>query len=276
MLKLNINDPKYWSEIDWDEPKTSEILKRTDTQVEISRRNRLNWADPKKKEQRKNSIKKVREEQSILNDDLRKEIYFIALGPTRRSGLIDELSISYKVSKNYIKHIINNSQKLVSDEDHILNMKNWEAKYGFGIWEIMTPGVDLIDEYDKTISNSFPCSIVWKIRFKMKDNSPKEIRDILLPYTNGKYITNKSGKIENGRYLNIRNKYYPFLTEEKSNKIIIDNSDDMQKWLSKIMGRNITKIYMFQILNSNPIKKIGSLSGYKFTKLLDENGKTNG
>ena len=37
MNKININDPKYWQNIDWDEPEQPALLKKTDTQVNRSR-----------------------------------------------------------------------------------------------------------------------------------------------------------------------------------------------------------------------------------------------
>lgn len=37
MNKININDPKAWQELDWDEPVEPEILKRTDATVARSR-----------------------------------------------------------------------------------------------------------------------------------------------------------------------------------------------------------------------------------------------
>jgi hypothetical protein len=45
--KININDPKAWSELDWDEPQASELLKKSDGKVNIARSNRLRSSDPK-------------------------------------------------------------------------------------------------------------------------------------------------------------------------------------------------------------------------------------
>ena len=54
-MKININDPKAWSELDWDEPVVPDALKKTDGAIAIGRANRLKasnpeWLDKKKKQ----------------------------------------------------------------------------------------------------------------------------------------------------------------------------------------------------------------------------------
>ena len=39
--KINLNDPTAWSEFDWSDPVVPEALKRTDSQVNVARSNRL-------------------------------------------------------------------------------------------------------------------------------------------------------------------------------------------------------------------------------------------
>ena len=48
--KININDPKEWNELNWDEPIVPEALKRTDSQVNRARINRLRNQSPAMRE----------------------------------------------------------------------------------------------------------------------------------------------------------------------------------------------------------------------------------
>lgn len=45
--KINIDDPKAWQELDWDDPVIPELLKRTDQTVNVARANRIKALDPK-------------------------------------------------------------------------------------------------------------------------------------------------------------------------------------------------------------------------------------
>jgi hypothetical protein len=44
--KVNLNDKKFWSKVDWSEPIVIPALKKTDAQVNIARANRLKADDP--------------------------------------------------------------------------------------------------------------------------------------------------------------------------------------------------------------------------------------
>ena len=54
--KINLNDPTAWSEFDWGDPVVPEALKRTDTQVNVARANRLRAQDPVQEEKRRQAI----------------------------------------------------------------------------------------------------------------------------------------------------------------------------------------------------------------------------
>ena len=45
-MKINIDDPKAWAALDWDEPTVPEALKKTDSAINRGRANRLKAANP--------------------------------------------------------------------------------------------------------------------------------------------------------------------------------------------------------------------------------------
>jgi len=55
--KININDPKEWQELDWNEPAEPILLKKTDQQVAVSRHNRLRSETPGFKD----TVEKIRQ-----------------------------------------------------------------------------------------------------------------------------------------------------------------------------------------------------------------------
>lgn len=228
------------------------------------------WKDPKVAKKRKEAIRRVKQEQAEFSKEELLKIYNNSWGPNRRSGWIDQTVKKYEkrgLLKNRLNHLINNGFQTVSPEVHNTNLEEWEIKYGFGVWEVFTPGVDLLKDYDRAYSeNIIPPSAVWFIRFKMKDSNPKEIRDYLLKYTDGKYWMDKD-RIANGRYLNVRNKIYPFLTDQKSEKITFKDAELLKEWLKNKMNRkSLSRMYMHQVLNKGEIKQVGPLAGYKIKK----------
>jgi hypothetical protein len=228
------------------------------------------WKNENTRNARIKGIKKAKAEVSKFTQYSRKElrkIYDESWVEFRGQPLVDSLSKKYNLSSIAVQNLIYNYSNIVSENIHNKNVKKWEQEYGFGIWQITTPGIELLGDYDTFATIKIPCSAIWHIRYNMIDATPKEIRDYLLPWTNGKYITNNSGGIENGRYTTFRKKLYSeFLTNQHCNTFIIDCKYKMQTWLQKMLDRKISLIYQHQILSS-PIKLKGPLAGYKIEKI---------
>jgi hypothetical protein len=255
---------------------TNDELKRETTGNKISANNQRTWANSAVKEKRKNAIRQSKLDGGAVPKELYHKIYKDSWGPDRRTGYLDKAikflsKKGYTISRDKINHVVLNEAGTVTKEEHDQNMKTWTQKYGFGIWEVCSPGVDLLPIYDTHFTRSdLLASVVWDIRFKMKGASPKEIRDFLLPYTGGDYLRSKDGsRVENGRYLNYRNRLFPFLTDKTSKVLRFEDKESLRKWVSKKVGKEITDTYLYQIITNNDgVKEIGELQGYVFRKVL--------
>ena len=255
---------------------TDDELKRETTGLKISANNQRTWANSAVKEKRKNAIRQSKLDGGAVPKELYHKIYKDSWGPDRRTGYLDKAikflsKKGYTIGRDKINHIVLNEAGTVTKEEHDQNMKTWTQNYGFGVWEVCSPGVDLLPIYDTHFARSdLPASVVWDIRFKMKNASPKEIRDFLLPYTGGDYLRSKDGsRVENGRYLNYRNRLFPFLTDKKSKVLRFKDKESLRKWVSKKVGKEITDVYLYQIITKNDgVKEIGELQGYVFRKVL--------
>lgn len=235
------------------------------------------WKDPKVKQSRIKGIRKAKADAGAMPFSLIKEIYDNSWGEDRRDGYVNKAlkKIQKKhpnISIHTVYHMtVNDYVKVVSDKQHKKNLLEWEQKYGFGVYEITPPSVTLLDEYDKAHEEhnglNYPPSVVWYVRFKMANATPTEVRDYLLPWTGGKYITSPgSGRIENGRYINIRKKLYSFLTDKTSKPFLIKTRQELNEFLNEKLGRKINNMYMHQILQTE-IKKLGPLAGWKIAKV---------
>lgn len=255
---------------------TNDELKRETTGLKISANNQRTWANSAVKEKRKNAIRQSKLDGGAVPKELYHKIYKDSWGPDRRTGYLDKAikflsKKGYTISRDKINHVVLNEAGTVTKEEHDQNMKTWTQNYGFGVWEVCSPGVDLLPIYDTHFARSdLSASVVWNIRFKMKNASPKEIRDFLLPYTGGDYLRSKDGsRVENGRYLNYRNRLFPFLTDKKSKVLRFEDKESLRKWVSKKVGKEITDMYLYQIITKNDgVKEIGELQGYVFRKVL--------
>jgi hypothetical protein len=255
---------------------TNDELKRETTGNKISANNQRTWANSAVKEKRKNAIRQSKLDGGAVPKELYHKIYKDSWGPDRRTGYLDKAikflsKKGYTISRDKINHVVLNEAGTVTKEEHDQNMKTWTQIYGFGIWEVYSPGVDLLPIYDTHFTRSdLLASVVWDIRFKMKGASPKEIRDFLLPYTGGDYLRSKDGsRVENGRYLNYRNRLFPFLTDKTSKVLRFEDKESLRKWVSKKVGKEITDTYLYQIITNNDgVKEIGELQGYVFRKVL--------
>lgn len=236
--------------------------------------NQSTWKNQETKNRRIAGIKKAKAEDRI-SEELRLEIYQNSFGPNRRAtnktteiGYTALMAEKYNLSESWVYHLINNSLGTVSDSQHKENMSKWEKQYGFGTWKITPPSAKLLKDYDAFFVNGctkMPPSVVWHVRFNMKDAPISDIRDYLLPWTGGKYITSK-GRIDNGAYLRIRNVLFKFLTDKTPESFYIDNPDEMAKFLCKFLNRkSISRTYMWQKLEQ-PIKS----SGWKFERVCNE------
>jgi hypothetical protein len=255
---------------------TNDELKRETTGLKISANNQRTWANSAVKEKRKNAIRQSKLDGGAVPKELYHKIYKDSWGPDRRTGYLDKAikflsKKGYTISRDKINHVVLNEAGTVTKEEHDQNMKTWTQNYGFGVWEVCSPGVDLLPIYDTHFARSdLSASVVWNIRFKMKNASPKEIRDFLLPYTGGDYLRSKDGsRVENGRYLNYRNRLFPFLTDKKSKVLRFEDKESLRKWVSKKVGKEIADVYLYQIITKNDgVKEIGELQGYVFRKVL--------
>jgi hypothetical protein len=242
--------------------------------------NKITWQNKEKRSNRIAGIKKAKITNGSVPKEVYHDIYKNSWGADRKSGYVEKTvkrlhKQGFKtITASRIHHVIINDLKSVSNRQHKKNVDQWHDQYGFGIWKVSSPGVELLPKYDKHFKDhKFLPSIIWKIRFDMANAEPKQIRDFLLPYTNNKYITNKNGGIENGFYITLRKKRFSFLTDKSSNIQIFKDKEKLRKWLMKILKRKeLTYIYMWQILNNNSVKELGPLAGYVFEK-IDVNQK---
>lgn len=255
---------------------SDEELKRETTGLKISENNKRTWANPAVKNKRSVSIKKQKQLNGACPPELYLEVYSNSWDADRRDGYVANArkflkSKGFDFHKDRVYHIITNGLNTVDETTHKQNTVEWEKKFGFGVWEVTSPGVDLLPEYDKVWSeNLVPPSVVWHIRFNMANSSPKEVRDYLLPWTNGDYYRSSDGKrVENGRYINLRKKSFPFLTDQPSQYAIFDDREKFTEWLRvKMKRKTLTNTYLHQILNrESEIKQVGELSGYRIRKV---------
>jgi hypothetical protein len=126
--KINLNDKKIWSEFDWSDPVVPLALKKTDSQVNIARANRLKANDPKIKAKLSDSTQKV------LADPAKVKIRNEA---AHRGGLTKSNSIKYQelmtqVNREKAKNpeFANNVRKGIKDkwEDPEYRAKQEKAK----------------------------------------------------------------------------------------------------------------------------------------------------
>ena len=273
--KFNPNDPSLWNDFDPFEKSDKYIDGKSETSIKLAVNNRRTWSDPDVKERRQVGIKKAKRDAGSCPPEVYMEVYLNSFGEDRRDGYVDKTrkilkSKGFDFHKDRVYKIITNGLNTVDDDTHKQNIVEWEKKFGFGIWEITSPGIELLEEYDKVWSeNLVPPSVVWHIRFNMIDSTPKEVRDYLLPWTNGDYYRSANGtKIENGRYLDIRKKKFPFLTDQPSQYAIFDDREKLTEWLcAKMKRKTLSNTYLHQIIHSNnEIKMVGELSGYRIKK----------
>lgn len=255
---------------------SDEDVKRETTGNKIAENNKRTWANSAVKEKRQTAIKKAKQENGACPPELYEEVYWKSWGDDRRDGYVADArkflkSKGFDFHKDRVYQIITNGLNTVDEKTHKQNTNEWKKIHGFGVWEVTSPGVDLLAEYDTTWKdNLVPPSVVWHIRFNMKNASPKEIRDYLLPWTNGDYYRSSDGsRVENGRYLNLRNKVFPFLTDKKSQYAVFDDKEALIEWLRvKMKRKTLSNVYLHQILNrGNNIKMVGELSGYRIRKV---------
>ena len=164
---------------------SDEDIKRDTTSLKISENNRRTWANPNVSNKRSSSIKQAKKDAGACPNELYEQIYLNSFGSDRRDGYVDTArkflkSKGFDFHKDRVYHIINNGLNTVDVETHEQNISKWEKTFGFGVWEITSPGVDLLEEYDIVWGdNKFPPSVIYHIRFNMSTCSPKEIRDYL-------------------------------------------------------------------------------------------------
>ena len=236
--KFNPNDPKHWADFDPTQSTGNYIDGKSETSVKIAKNNRRTWADPDVKAKRQVGIKIAKRNAGSCPPEIYMEVYLNSWGSDRRDGYVASArkflkSKGFDFHKDRVYHIITNGLNTVDDETHKQNATNWEKRFGFGVWEVTSPGVDLLDEYDKVWSeNLVPPSVVWHIRFNMATSTPREVRDYLLPWTNGDYYRSADGtRVENGRYINLRKKVFPFLTDQPYQYAIFDDREKLTEWL---------------------------------------------
>lgn len=243
---------------------------KSDTSILISNNNRRTWLNQDVRTKRSAGIKKAKQESGItLTDAQRLEIYNLSFQPNRNTNLYAELSEKYNISIDYVNHICSNSIRIVTDQQHKINLSNWEKQFGFfGHWRLHSPGKNLLKYYDKHYEkNMIPPSVIFHIRYKMSHCSPKEIRDYLLPWTNNRYFKNNKGGIENGRYINYRKKMYPWLINEDGQFYDIESMDRFHQFVKQFYGNNLTRSYAHQILNGSRIKEDGPMTAWMFEKI---------
>lgn len=266
IVKQELPQDEEWGNIELPGLSDEELFSKN---WNIVANNQRTWKDPKVAERRRNGIRKTKQEQAEFSKKELLEIYNDSWGPDRRNGWIAKTLKKYQkrgLLKDRLNHLMNNGFNTVSEKTHSKNLAQWEKQYGFGVWHIYTPGCDLLKEYDKVFDNIVPPSAVWHIRFGMKDPTPSKIREYLLKYT--KTIWMDGNRVANGRYLNIRNKVFPFLTDKKSRQIVIDDREKMRSWLmEKLNRKSLSVMYMHQILHRDSIKQVGALAGYKIVKV---------
>ena len=239
--------------------------------------NKQTWKNDKVRQLRITNMKKSKlEKGQTVPKHLYDKIYKDSWGPGRKKGYVAKaVKFLHKkgfttITKSRIHHVLINDLKSASTKQHEKNMEIWSSTYGLGTWEVWTPGMDLLPLYDKviTINQIFPASIIFHVRFKMHNASPKEVRDYLLPYTNGKYITNKkTGRIENGDYIKVRKLKLPFLTTKRSKVYKFTNPEKLRKFVSKLKGKNLNRLQLWGTLHGNQgVHETQKLAGYYFKK----------
>lgn len=275
MSKKTFNDTVNELFSDLNLPDDLEI-KRETTSLKISENNKRTWANGDVSNKRSVAIRKSKRDAGSCPPEIYIEVYQNSWGVDRRDGYVVNArkflkSKGFDFHKDRVFKIITNGLNTVDGNTHKQNTVEWEKKFGFGEWEITSPGIDLLEEYDKVWSeNLVPPSVVWHVRFKMANSTPKEIRDYLLPWTNGDYYRSADGtRVENGRYIDIRKKRFPFLTDQPSQYAIFDDREKLTEWLRVKMKRKIlTNIYLHQIIGrDNEIKMVGELSGFRIRKI---------
>lgn len=256
-------------------PSDTEI-KRETTSLKISENNKRTWANSDVSTRRSVAIRKAKQDAGSCPPEVYMEVYLNSFGEDRRDGYVANArkflkSKGFDFHKDRVYHIITNGLNTVDDTTHKQNTVEWEKKFGFGVWEITSPGIDLLEEYDKVWSkNLVPPSVVWHIRVNMANSTPKEVRDYLLPWTNGDYYRSADGtRVENGRYINLRKKQFPFLTDQPSQYAIFDDREKLTEWLQiKMKRKTLNNTYLHQILHRDTdIKMVGELSGYRIRKV---------
>ena len=250
--------------------------------------NKRTWADPKIRKKRTEHIIKSKQEQGAVPHWVIEGIYKGSWGDDRRTDYIDTVIKKYSEylknvvnQREYLVHVINNSKKSVSKKQHKKNLEDWNDQW-FGTWLVYSPGKDLLEDYDDCFNqgsitgNAKRChiapSVIYHIRFNMKESTPKEIRDYLLPWTNGEYLKSRDGtRVENGRYLNYRNKQYPYLTDENGTVTEFTNRKDLENWLCKMLNKkSLSSNTRFWQILEKPVKELGPLAGYKIIRKHNE------
>jgi len=274
--KFNPNDPKYWKEFDPFEKSNEYIDGKSETSIKISCNNRRTWANPDVKARRQTGMTRAKQESGSCPPEIYAEVYANSWGADRKKGYVADArrflkSKGYNFHKDRVYQIMSNGLMTVDEQTHQQNITKWDKTFGFGIWEITSPGIDLLEEYDRVWSdNRVPPSVVWHIRFNMAQSTPKEVRDYLLPWTMGDYYRSSDGRrIENGRYIDLRKKKFPFLINEPCQYTIFDNKEKLTEWLRVKMKRaTLNYTYLHQILHNNDeIKMVGPLSGYRIRRV---------
>ena len=274
--KFNPNDPSLWRDFDPFEKSDEYIDGKSEMSIKVALNNRRTWADPDVKLKRQAGIKQAKRDAGSCPPEVYMEVYSNSWGADRRDGYVANArkflkSKGFDFHKDRVYQIITNGLNTVDENTHKQNTVEWEKKFGFGVWEVTSPGVDLLPEYDKVWNeNLVPPSVVWHIRFNMTNSSPKEVRDYLLPWTNGDYYRSADGtRVENGRYINLRKKSFPFLTDQPSQYAVFDDREKFTEWLRvKMKRKTLTTTYLHQILHrESEIKQVGELSGYRIRKV---------
>lgn len=296
-FKIDLNDPKAWAEVDWNEPEVPALLKKTDASVNRARANRLRAMNP---ESRERWLKAVVEGQSkpeaykrmmegkkrfwdtcgiehrqhiaersraanldFASPEQAEEIFIQCWGPDRGEKLYQHLAKQYGVSFHGIINLVrgcNDGKAHIYcpvDINELEDMKRrWEEEYKVLQIEVISPGSDMLDEYDRLYlasdqhkkvkeawKRTLP-SVVYHCRFEMEEPTPSKIRD----YCDSIGIPRIKNDL--GQYKDILNQKWCWLTDQPSQRWIFESYEELAEFLTQhtenIEGRPVSRPFAWE------------------------------
>jgi hypothetical protein len=163
-------DPKKIDEVfaDFELPTDEAIFEQT-RRVKIS----ISQVGLPHSEQRKSSIKQAKLEsgETILTDEIRKEIFYNSWGEDRGGKYIREIAKKYGVKPATVKDWTGQSAAKHFGEDYKVLQQEWKSKYD-PPYILRSPGNDLLDYYDeinklrhKNNKLLLPPSVIYHYKF---------------------------------------------------------------------------------------------------------------